>query len=78
MATQPSSALAHAPGLPAQQAYAIAAVCLLIGLMAGHFLLGSPKSPALARTQPSSNAALANVPPGNASQIDTRADEANG
>jgi len=32
--------------------------------MAGHFLLGSPKSPALARAQPSSNAASANVPPG--------------
>jgi cytochrome c-type biogenesis protein CcmH/NrfG len=66
MATQPRSAPAQKPGVPTQQAYGIAAVCLLVGLVAGYFLLGSPKSPALANNQPGPNgtAASANVTPG--------------
>jgi len=66
MATQPSSVPAQKPGIPTQQAYGIAAVCLVVGLVAGYFLLGSPKSPALANNQPAPSAAAgsANVPPG--------------
>lgn len=67
MATQPAPAPAQKPGMPTHQAYGLAAVCLLVGLVAGYFLLGTPKPPALANNRPAPNAAgeaSANVVPG--------------
>ena len=39
-------------GLPSQQVYVIAAICLLLGLFAGYFLLGRKATRSLGRTQP--------------------------
>jgi len=65
MATHPSPALAQNPGLPAKQAYSIAAACLVVGLLVGYFALGSgAKAPADARTQPASNPSPASTPAG--------------
>jgi cytochrome c-type biogenesis protein CcmH/NrfG len=66
MAAQPRSAPGRKPGVPTQQAYGTAAAGLLIGLVAGYFLLGTAKSPALANSQPARNATAiaAGVAPG--------------
>lgn len=43
------------PGLPAKHVYAIAAVCLLLGLFVGYFFLGTNSIPSVNRTQPATN-----------------------
>ncbi len=52
MATPSDSNFSDAnTGLPAKQVYAIAAVCLFLGLFVGYFFLGSNASPRVAQTQ---------------------------
>ena len=53
MATQSeASSAASTQGLPAKQVYAIAAICLLLGLFVGYFFLAGPSRPTLAGPQP--------------------------
>ena len=40
-------------GLPAKQVYAVAAMCLLLGLFIGYFFLAGPSRPSVVRPQPS-------------------------
>jgi len=56
MTTSPSSTSSSAGrGLPAEHVYVIAAICLLLGLLAGFFLLGNNATPSVPRTQPAGN-----------------------
>jgi len=56
MTTPSSSSSSSArPGLPAEHVYVIAAICLLLGLLVGFFLLGNNATPNVARTQPAGN-----------------------
>lgn len=43
------------PGLPAKHVYAIAVICLFLGLFVGYFFLGSNVTPRVAQTQPAAN-----------------------
>lgn len=53
MATQSeASSAASTQGLPAKQVYAIAAICLLLGLFVGYFFLAGPSRPFLVGPQP--------------------------
>jgi cytochrome c-type biogenesis protein CcmH/NrfG len=53
MATQSeASSAASTQGLPAKQVYAIAAICLLLGLFVGYFFLAGPSRPSLPGPQP--------------------------
>ena len=62
MATQPGSAPSGNPGLPANQAYAMAAACLVVGLAIGYFFLGGRKNPAMAHIPTATNTAPATAP----------------
>ena len=53
------------PGLSATHVYAIAAICLLLGLFVGYFFLGSNATPSLTpRTQPPAHPNSASAPSG--------------
>ena len=62
MATRPGSTPPANPGLPANQAYAMAAACLIVGLVIGYFFLGGRKNPAIPPTQSATNVAPAAAP----------------
>jgi cytochrome c-type biogenesis protein CcmH/NrfG len=51
------------PGLPANQAYLMSAICLLLGLFVGYFLLGKKVTPAASPAQPVANVAPTSTAP---------------
>jgi len=62
VATQSGSTPPANPGLPANQAYAMAAGCLVVGLVIGYFFLGGHNNPAIARTPTATNTTPATAP----------------
>jgi cytochrome c-type biogenesis protein CcmH/NrfG len=60
MATSPGTqSTSTDTGLPANQAYGIAAICLLLGLCVGYFFLGSNPRASVPRLQPAAHTASA-------------------